>query len=41
MAALEHLQVDVGKQFDPRVYEALVRVIERRMAARSSASARR
>ncbi|HST07934.1 MAG TPA: HD domain-containing phosphohydrolase [Gemmatimonadaceae bacterium] len=41
MAALEHLHVDVGTQFDPRVYEALVRVIERRMAARSSASARR
>jgi response regulator RpfG family c-di-GMP phosphodiesterase len=32
-AALEHLRVDVGKQFDPRVYDALVRVITRRLAA--------
>jgi putative two-component system response regulator len=31
-AALEHLRVDVGKQFDPRVYDALVRVITRRLA---------
>ena len=34
-AALAHLRVDVGKQFDPRVYEALVRVITRRLAAGS------
>ncbi len=34
-AALEHLRVDVGKQFDPRVYEALVRVITKRLAAGS------
>lgn len=31
-AALEHIRVDVGKQFDPRVYDALVRVITRRLA---------
>jgi HD-GYP domain-containing protein (c-di-GMP phosphodiesterase class II) len=30
LAALEHLKVDIGKQFDPRVYEALLRVITRR-----------
>ncbi|MDQ6870757.1 MAG: response regulator [Gemmatimonadota bacterium] len=32
MAALEHLKVDIGKQFDPRVYDALVRVITKRFA---------
>jgi putative two-component system response regulator len=32
MAALEHLKVDIGKQFDPRVYDALLRVITRRLA---------
>ncbi|MEO8911062.1 MAG: HD domain-containing phosphohydrolase [Gemmatimonadaceae bacterium] len=31
VAALEHLKVDVGKQFDPGVYEALVRVVSRRL----------
>ena len=31
MAALQHLKVDIGKQFDPRVYDALVRVITRRL----------
>lgn len=31
-AALEHIRLDVGKQFDPRVYDALVRVITRRLA---------
>ena len=31
MAALEHLKVDVGKQFDPGVYDALVRVVTRRL----------
>ncbi len=30
LAALEHLKVDVGKQFDPGVYDALVRVVKRR-----------
>jgi response regulator RpfG family c-di-GMP phosphodiesterase len=30
-AALKHLRVDVGKQFDPGVYDALVRVITRRL----------
>jgi response regulator RpfG family c-di-GMP phosphodiesterase len=34
-AALEHLRVDVGKQFDPCVYGALVRVITRRLATNS------
>ncbi|HEX3533834.1 MAG TPA: HD domain-containing phosphohydrolase [Gemmatimonadaceae bacterium] len=33
MAALEHLKVDVGKQFDPSVYEALLRVVTRRLGA--------
>jgi response regulator RpfG family c-di-GMP phosphodiesterase len=32
MAALAHLRVDVGKQFDPCVYDALVRVVTRRFA---------
>jgi len=41
MAALEHLRVDVGKQFDPRVYDALVRVITRRLASSSSVPAKR
>jgi hypothetical protein len=31
MAALEHLKVDIEKQFDPCVYDALVRVITRRL----------
>lgn len=31
LAALEHLRVDSGKQFDKNVYEALVRVITRRL----------
>jgi putative two-component system response regulator len=34
-AALEHLKVDIGKQFDPCVYEALVRVVTRRLGAGS------
>jgi putative two-component system response regulator len=38
MAAIEHLKIDVGKQFDPCVYDALVRVITRRLAANSSVS---
>ncbi|HEY1951224.1 MAG TPA: HD domain-containing phosphohydrolase [Gemmatimonadaceae bacterium] len=41
LAALEHLRVDVGRQFDPRVYEALVSVITRRMAGQSTVSASR
>jgi putative two-component system response regulator len=35
MAALEHLKVDIGKQFDPGVYDALVRVITRRLGTGS------
>jgi putative two-component system response regulator len=35
MAALKHLKVDVGKQFDPCVYDALVRVITKRLTANS------
>jgi putative two-component system response regulator len=35
MAALEHLKVDIGKQFDPRVYDALVSVITRRLGTGS------
>jgi response regulator RpfG family c-di-GMP phosphodiesterase len=31
LAALEHLRVDSGTQFDPRVYDALVRVIGKRV----------
>lgn len=33
LATIEHLKVDVGRQFDPRVYEALVRVVTRRFGA--------
>ncbi len=33
LAALEHLRVDVGKQFDPSVYDALVSVVTRRVAS--------
>ena len=35
MAALEHLKVDIGKQFDPRVYDALRRVIAKRLGTGS------
>jgi putative two-component system response regulator len=31
IAALEHLKVDVGTQFDPCVYDALVRVVKKRV----------
>ncbi len=31
MAALQRLKVDIGKQFDLRVYDALFRVITRRL----------
>ena len=31
VAALEHLKVNVGKQFDPGVYDALVRVVSRNL----------
>jgi putative two-component system response regulator len=31
LAALEHLRVDSGKQFDPSVYDALIRVIGKRV----------
>lgn len=41
MAAIQHLQVDVGKQFDPGVYDALVRVVTRRMAGKSRSPERR
>jgi cyclic di-GMP phosphodiesterase len=34
-AALEHLKIDSGKQFDPCVYDALVRVITKRLATDS------
>jgi putative two-component system response regulator len=34
-AALEHLRVDVGKQIDPCVYDALVRVVTKRLAVNS------
>lgn len=37
-AALQHLAVDVGKQFDPCVYEALVNVITRRFSPESAAT---
>ena len=36
--ALDHLSVDVGKQFDPSVYDALVRVITRRYSLQSAAT---
>jgi hypothetical protein len=38
MATIEHLKVDVGRQFDPAVYEALVRVVTRRFSDGASAS---
>ena len=34
-AALEHLKIDSGKQFDPCVYDALVRVITKRLGTDS------
>ncbi len=34
-AALQHLRIDSGKQFDPCVYDALVRVITKRLATDS------
>jgi putative two-component system response regulator len=37
-AALEHLRVDVGKQFDPCVYDALVRVVTKRVEGHPRAS---
>ena len=36
MAAIEHLRVDSGKQFDPCVYEALIRVVTRRLGTNSA-----
>jgi len=41
LAALEHLRVDAGKQFDPRVYDGLVRVITRRLRTKSAKPANR
>jgi len=38
LAALEHLRVDAGKQFDPCVYDALVRVITKRLRTKPTAS---
>jgi response regulator RpfG family c-di-GMP phosphodiesterase len=38
VAALEHLRVDAGKQFDPCVYDALVRVITRRLGVGAAKS---
>lgn len=36
LAALEHLRVDAGKQFDPCVYDALVHVVTERLATSTS-----
>lgn len=38
LAALEHLRVDSGKQFDPCVYDALVRVITKRLGSAPAVS---
>ena len=38
VAALEHLRIDSGKQFDPSVYDALVKVILKRVGAGSQGS---
>lgn len=38
LAALDHLRVDTGKQFDPSVYDALVRVITSRLAGQTDGS---
>jgi putative two-component system response regulator len=38
LAALEHLRIDSGKQFDPSVYDALVRVILKRVGTGSQGS---
>jgi response regulator RpfG family c-di-GMP phosphodiesterase len=38
LATIEHLKVDVGRQFDPVVYDALVRVVTRRFGAGASES---
>ena len=35
MAAIEHLRGDAGRQFDPQVYDALVRLITRRLGTNS------
>ncbi len=35
LAAIEHLKIDAGKQFDPCVYDALVRVVKKRLTAGS------
>ena len=39
LAALEHLRVDSGTQFDPSVYDALVRVIAKRVGTDSKTGA--
>ena len=38
LRALEHLRVDVSKQFDPCVYDALVQVITRRITSKGPGS---
>lgn len=38
LATIEHLKVDVGRQFDPAVFDALVRVVTRRFGAGQPAS---
>jgi HD-GYP domain-containing protein (c-di-GMP phosphodiesterase class II) len=35
VAALDHLKVDSGKQFDPCVYDALVRVVSKLLPTNS------
>jgi response regulator RpfG family c-di-GMP phosphodiesterase len=35
LAALKHLKIDAGKQFDPCVYDALVSVVTKRLTANS------
>jgi HD-GYP domain-containing protein (c-di-GMP phosphodiesterase class II) len=39
LAALEHLRVDVGKQFDPGVYNALLRVVKKHSANKHAKTA--
>jgi response regulator RpfG family c-di-GMP phosphodiesterase len=41
LAALEHLRVDAGTQFDPSVYDALVSVVTKRVASQSDGSGQR
>ena len=41
LAALEHLRVDVGTQFDPSVYDALVSVVTKKVESQSAGSRHR